>query len=161
MRKLIITLTVILAAMTAAKAQPRAVGISVGPYEAVTFQHMVYGTDDFFQLDLGYQVGSPMPGSMRLAATYNMILMQPDWFGGDWNFYVGPGAQFGSGFRSLKALSFSAVCQVGLEYNFDFPLMVSAEVRPSIGICLSSDKFKYDLDGLFGFIPTISAKYRF
>ena len=89
MRKLIITLTVILAAMTAAKAQPRAVGISVGPYEAVTFQHMVYGTDDFFQLDLGYQVGSPMPGSMRLAATYNMILMQPDWFGGEWNFYVG------------------------------------------------------------------------
>ena len=151
----------ILAALTAAKAQTRAVGISVGPYQAVTFQHMVYGTDDFFQLDLGYQVGVPMPGSMRMTATYNMILMQPDWFGGDWNFYVGPGAQLGTGFRSLKALSLGATCQVGLEYNFDFPLMLSAEVRPTIGICLSSDQFKYDLDGLFGFIPTISAKYRF
>ena len=161
MKKIIITLTVILAAMTAAKAQPRAVGISVGSYEAVTFQHMVYGTDDFFQLDLGYQVGYPAPGSMRLTATYNMILLQPKWFGGEWNFYVGPGAQLGSGFRSLKALTFGATCQVGLEYNFDFPLMLSAEVRPTIGICLSSDRFKYDLDGLFGFIPTISAKYRF
>ena len=161
MKKLIITLTVILAALTAAKAQTRAVGISVGPYQAVTFQHMVYGTDDFFQLDLGYQVGVPMPGSLRMTATYNMILMQPDWFGGDWNFYVGPGAQLGTGFRSLKALSLGATCQVGLEYNFDFPLMLSAEVRPTFGVCISTDKFKYDLDGLFGFVPTISAKYRF
>ena len=98
MRKLIITLTVILAAMTAAKAQPRAVGISVGPYEAVTFQHMVYGTDNVFQLDLGFHTGVPASGSIRMMASYNINILSPKWTDeGTWNFYAGPGVYLGGG----------------------------------------------------------------
>lgn len=156
---LILTLAVM---SFAASAQVRSVGVSIGPFEGVSLQHWVYGTDDFFQLDLGYQVGVPMPGSMRMTATYNMILMQPEFTAeGVWNFYVGPGVQLGSGFRTLKALSLGAVCQVGLEYQFWFPLALSVEARPNIGVCISQDRFKYDVDGLFGLIPTISAKYMF
>ena len=67
----------------------------------------------------------------------------------------------GSGFNSYKAFSIGVTGQAGLEYNFWFPLSLSVDVRPTFGIMVSESRVKYDVDGLLGFCPTISAKFLF
>ena len=162
MKRIILIIAIMLTAV-AANAQVRAVGIGLGGAETVSLQHYIYGQDNtFFQLDLVYHTGVPSSGSLRLTATYNMIFWSPEWtWIGDWNFYAGPGLQFGSGFSSMKSFSVGLTAQAGLEYLFDFPLQLSVELRPSFGLLLSESIFKYDVDGLMGFIPVISARYRF
>lgn len=161
--KRFILVTVIILATVSAKAQVRAVGIGLGGSETISLQHYIYGMDDcFFQLDFGYHTGVPSSGSTRLTATYNMVILSPEWtWMGEWNFYAGPGIQLGSGFTPLKSFNIGVAAQVGLEYVFDFPLQLSVDLRPSFGILLSEGRFKYDMDGLMGFIPVVSARYRF
>ncbi len=146
-----------------ANAQVRAVGFGVGGSETLSMQHYVYGYDDsFFQLDLGYHTGVPSSGSLRLTGTYNMLFMSPRWTSeGTWNLYAGPGIQIGSDFSGMKPFSLGLAVQVGLEYIFDFPLQLSVDLRPSFGVLVSDDRYRYDIDGLMGFIPVISARYRF
>lgn len=161
MKRLLTVITIFLIAL-AANAQPRAVGISVGAVEGVSFQHMVYGQENFFQLDLGYHPGTYLSGSMRLTGTYNYIIASPRITSdGTWNLYAGPGVTLGTGFNSFRAFNIGVAAQVGVEYAFWFPLQLSVDLRPSFGVVISEDRFKYDVDGVFGFIPTISARYVF
>ena len=162
MRRIVITLTVLLAVAFTAGAKPRSVGLGFGSIQNVSMQHMVYGTDNFFQLDLGYHVGVPSTGTMRLTGTYNYMILSPKWTEkGTWNFYAGPGVSLGSGFNIDKAVSLGVTAQVGLEYIFEFPLQLAVDLRPSFGVMLGNDRFRYDLDGLMGFIPTLTARYMF
>ena len=72
MRRLLLILVVACLSI-GAKAQVRSLGVTLGPYEAVTLQHWVYGTDNIFQLDLGYHTGVPSGGSIRMMAAYNIL----------------------------------------------------------------------------------------
>ena len=62
--------------------------------------------------------------------------------------------------------------QAGLEYNFEFPLQLSVDIRPYFGFHVAegrdinselsySPKTGFYNRGLLGFIPTLSARYRF
>ena len=146
-----------------AGAQVRSLGVSVGPYEAVSFQHIVYGTDNVFQLDLGYFNGLPKAGSVRLMGSCNITIASPEWTEeGEWNFYAGPGAYLGAGWAPGKGLTFGIMAVAGLEYLFDsLPLQLSADIRPMIGTVLTNDDFIFDRDCLLGFVPTVSARYLF
>ena len=146
-----------------ANAQIRSVGLSVGPFEGVSMQHWVYGTENLFQLDLGYHTGVPYSGSIRLSGTYNIMFMTPEWTDeGQWNLYAGPGAYLGGGWASGKGLVFGVMAIVGVEYIFDsIPLQLSADMRPAIGTVLTNDQFIFDKDGLLGFVPTVSVRYLF
>lgn len=174
MKRVIIAITLaaaFAASVFTASAKPRSVGIGLGAYQNISMQHMIYGTDRFFQLDLGYHVGVRQygmaytgdQGTLRLMATYNIPIMSFDWTSeGTWNFYAGPGFTLASDFSSDKAISIGVVAQAGIEYLFDdIPLQLSADVRPFAGLIISNDRFMYDLDGFMGFIPTISARYWF
>lgn len=162
MKRLILIFALSLAALSA-NAQVRAAGISLGGSESLSMQHYIYGHDaSFFQLDLGYHTGVPSSGSLRLTGTYNRIFWSPRWTSeGEWNMYAGPGIQIGSDFSPLKSFNFSLAAQVGLEYQFDFPLLLSVDLRPSFGVLISEGRYRYDIDGLMGFIPVVSARYRF
>ncbi len=162
MKRLILISALILTALTA-NAQVRAVGIGLGGSETLTMQHYIYGQDNsFFQLDLGYHTGVPSSGSLRLTGTYNILFWSPEWTAeGKWNMYAGPGIQVGSDFSPLRSFSVGLAAQVGLEYLFDFPLQLSVDLRPSFGLMISESRFKYDIDGLMGFIPVLTARYRF
>lgn len=162
MKRLLLTL-VILTTSLIANAQMRAVGFGLGSTQTITLQHYVYGCDeDFFQLDLGYHVGVPSSGSLRLTGTYNFMIMSPKWTSeGTWNLYAGPGFQIGSGFITSKPFNLGLAVQVGIEYIFDFPLQLSVDLRPAFGLQVTSDRYRFDSDGLMGCIPTISARYRF
>ena len=146
-----------------ARAQVRSVGLTVGPYEAVSFQHMVYGTDNVFQLDLGFHTGVPASGSIRMMASYNINILSPKWTDeGTWNFYAGPGVYLGGGWAPGKGLTLGVMAIVGLEYIFDdLPLQLSADMRPALGAVLLKDVSVFDKDSLLGLIPTVSARYMF
>ncbi len=146
-----------------AKAQVRSLGVTAGPYEAVSFQHMVYGTDNVFQLDLGYFNGLPSVGSVRLMGSYNITIASPEWTeAGEWNFYAGPGVYLGAGWAPGKGLTFGVMGVVGLEYLIDsIPLQLSADIHPMIGTVLTNDDFIFDKDGLLGLVPTLSVRYLF
>lgn len=158
-------LLIMLAACLAfgAKAQVRSLGLSVGPYEAVSFQHMVYGTENVFQLDLGYHTGVPNAGWARLMGTYNIMILSPKWTDeGTWNFYAGPGAYMGASWASGKGVAFGVMGIAGLEYIFDdLPIQLSADMRTCLGTVLTKNGYVFDTDGLLSLVPTVSARYMF
>ena len=162
MRRLLLILVVACLSI-GAKAQVRSLGVTLGSYEAVSFQHMVYGTDNVFQLDLGYHLGVPDSGAVKMMASYNINILSPKWTDeGTWNFYAGPGVYLGGGWAPGKGLTLGAMAVVGLEYLFDaLPLQLSADMRPSVGAILLKDVTVFDKDSLLGLIPTVSARYMF
>ena len=161
--KRILLLLALVCLSFAANAQVRSVGLTLGPLEAVSMQHMVYGTDDVFQLDLGYHTGVPSSGSLRLMASYNIMILSPDWTDeGKWNFYAGPGFYLGASWASGKGLSMGLMAIAGLEYIFDsLPIQLSVDIRPCIGTTMTAERFVYDKDSLLGLVPAVSARYLF
>lgn len=162
MKKVVLILALVCLSI-AAKAQVRSVGLTLGSFDAVSMQHAVYGTDDVFQLELGYHTGVPSSGSLRLMATYNIMILSPDWTDeGKWNFYAGPGFYLGASWASGKGLSLGLMGIAGLEYIFDsLPLQLSVDIRPCIGTTMTAERFIYDTDSLLGLAPTVSARYLF
>jgi len=191
MKKLYITIITILAFAVSSVAQPRAVGLKVGPVLEASYQHSVMRGDAFIQADFGFDYLNYgyKPGT-KATATYNMIIGHPQWGGtNDWNFYVGPGISIGyvgdsgnydygieeKGSETINGrMGFmtSLVFQVGIEYNFAFPLQISCDLRPMFGFHICNDYtspeygyakggFQYYDSGVYGFIPSISVRYRF
>lgn len=162
MRRLLI-ISLLACLSLCAKAQVRSVGATFGTYEAVSFQHIVYGTDNVFQLDLGYHLGLPDSGAVKMMASYNINILSPKWTDkGTWNFYAGPGVYLGGGWAPGKGLALGVMAIVGLEYLFDgLPIQLSADMRPSLGAILLNEVTVYDKDNLLGLIPTVSARYMF
>lgn len=73
------------------------------------------------------------------------------------HWYVGPGAGVNFWFNAYNPVSLSIGGQVGLEYNFDFPLQLSLDIRPMIGIIDPWDNSNLwpDMSAAFGI------RYRF
>ena len=198
MRKKILTIIFIaVAAVCAASAQPRALGIRVGVsgLEA-DYQHILVNKNQFLEgalgLDFGYNANG-VPG-IKATATYNFIWARPAWTDkGTWALYAGPGAMIGyvndevhyksaDGVNIVNFLDegfMLGICgQVGVEYTFWFPLQLSIDLRPAVGMHVN-DGYSYTDpvdptvthrrasrvglydNGLLGFAPTISVRYRF
>lgn len=168
-------------------AQPRAVGLRIGAtgFE-VSYQHTL--GKDFIEADAGMDFGYGGPG-IKAAASYNFIFARPAWSDrGSWALYAGPGVAMGyvsdrttytilgyDGMREypLKVhpadhgFMFALSGQVGLEYNFWFPLQLSVDIRPYFGFHVNDGYYSYGSKtgfynyGLMGFIPTLSVRYRF
>ena len=94
------------------------------------------------------------------------MLAKPQWSDrGEWGVYAGPGAVVGLDiFGDTKSFSVAAAGQVGLEYSFDFPLLLAVDMRPCIGLHVNTGKGArvgfYD-NGLLGLVPNLSVRYRF
>ena len=175
MKKLVIAAVILFCGLTSLSAQPRSIGGSIGTAITAIYQHSLHN-GNFIETNLGYYFGTgpvysydPISGynrtgkdAVRLSATYNIIILSPKWTSkGDWNFYAGPGLSLGSGFNPYRAFTVGIAGQAGLEYNFWFPLTLSADLRPTFGIMVSDGRVKYDVDGLLGLCPSVSAKFRF
>ena len=155
-----------------ALSQPRAIGIRTGWGHELSFQYSFLDTQ-FLQLDLG-TVGF-YPEGARLTGTYNYIFSKPQWTPrGDWAWYAGFGATIGMRHSTVVAepdrekvdynyLLAGAVGHFGLEYNFWFPLQLSLDLRPIIGVAVGrGPAHGFYTDGIgFGFIPALSARYKF
>lgn len=146
MKRIIIIAALVLGFTVAASAQPRALGARFGYGAELSYQHSM--GDNFIEADLG--LGNFK--FLNVAATYNFMIAQPDWTSqGTWGFYAGPGAALSAG---NDVLYIGIAGQVGLEYTFDFPLQISIDMRPQLG--LVSGAF-----GIWGWHPHLGLRYRF
>ena len=147
MKKIILLAAMLLGFAVAAAAQPRAVGLRLGYGAEATYQHNV-GSANFIEANLGLNDFS----TLNVAGTYNWMIAQPQWTDrGEWGFYAGAGAAVGF---AQKSVYVGAAGQAGLEYSFWFPLQLSIDIRPQLG--LVNSKF-----GLWGWYPHLSVRYKF
>ena len=159
MKKIIVLAAVILGFSVAAAAQPRAIGFRIGNGGEISYQHTL--GQNFLEVDGGLGLG--FDGVFNIGATgiYNFMIAQPQWTDrGEWGFYAGPGASVGLGLGEANYLTLAAAGMVGLEYTFWFPLQLSVDIRPMVGISVA-DGVSFYRNGLLGFSPCISARYRF
>lgn len=192
MKKLFIALAIILGTAAIASAQMKSAGLRFGAtgFDLV-YQHNM-GSDRFAEADLGLDFGYNVNGNVGVKATaiYNFVWARPAWTQqGTWALYAGPGLSLGfvddlvpyevgdviKGYYD-NGFMFSVTGQVGIEYNFDFPLQIALDIRPYFGMHINDGRFRipntdtvvkyekkigfYD-NGLLGFAPCISVRYRF
>lgn len=192
MKRLIISLAILLGAVITVSAQPKSVGLRIGGTGLdATYEHYM-GKNRFAEGNLGLDFGYNANGNVgvKATATYNFIWARPAWTNeGSWALYAGPGLSLGfvddqvpyeiagviNGYYD-NGFMLSLAAQVGVEYNFDFPLCLSIDIRPYFGFHINDGRFRvpntdtvvhyeskigfYD-NGLLGFIPTLSIRYRF
>ncbi len=145
MKRILLVAALVLGFAAAASAQPRAIGIRGGYGVELSYQHSAGA--NFIQADLGL-AGK----SLNLAASYNLSLAQ---FGGGFNFYAGPSAAVGLGFNP-GWLGLGVGGNVGIEYQFSFPLQLSLEIRPQLGLNFSNGVYL----NYWGW-PTLGIRYAF
>ena len=159
MRRIIFILIATFASVFMAEAQPKALGIRAGMDCQLSYEHGV-SSGDFVEVDLGVEFIYGYAVGLNAAAGYNFMIAQPEWTQkGQWGFYAGPAVKAGylwiGGYLAVGA-------QVGLEYSFDFPLQVSLDIRPTVGVAIEGDTCSiYGAGAILGSIPCLSLRYRF
>lgn len=186
MKKIIFTLVAVLAFTAVATAQPKSIGGRFGYMGLeVSYEHGMAGAN-FLELNGGLDFGWDGTPGFIASGIYNFMIAQPNWSRGEWGFYAGPGAYAGYVDDRVKVdhidneswhghsfhapgFTFGITGQVGLEYTFWFPLQLSVDLRPYLGLHINGDgeyhyEHKvgwYDRGASMGFAPTLSVRYRF
>ena len=160
MKKLLLVAIMAAAGIAAAVAQPRAIGANIGYGLDVSYQHTL-GEDNMIDLS----VNIPLFNGIGATATYDWINpfgLQIPWNNkGEWNWNLGVGAGVGIyGFRS-PSFYVGAAGHVGVEYNFWFPLQLSVDWRPNIGVTGIDDAFGFNTGGLYRTGFTLGVRYLF
>ena len=173
----LILAAVLLFGTIAAYAQPRAAGLRLGWGFEASYQHTINA--GFLEGDLGLDLyDANLPG-FKATVAYDFLFNTNAKFTnrGKWLLYAGPGISFGhvgdtvNYFEDIKgALNGSMVglvAQAGIEYTFWFPLQLSLDMRPCFGIHINdqTDFYRRHTEfynyGLYGFIPSLSVRYKF
>jgi hypothetical protein len=140
MKKLFLLSLVVLGFVLTANAQDisaNAIGLRMGDSDGlgaeISYQHAL-GENNRLELDLGWRDGSNYNG-FKLAGLYQWV-----WdLDGSFNWYAGAGGGLGSfSFDSPSGKDVTdtfifAAGNIGIEYNFDIPLLLSLDFRPEIG----------------------------
>ena len=156
MKKILVIAALMLGFAAAAVAQPRAVGLRLGYGAEVSYQHTL--GNNFIEADLGV-LG--FGANFNANAIYNFMIAQPQWTDrGEWGFYAGPGVALGGGgVAGVGYFNAGVAGQVGLEYTFWFPLQLSIDLRPQLGVVVvpnAGSAFYFD-----SWCPALSVRYRF
>lgn len=153
-------------AMMAQDISDNAIGLRLGDSDGfgaeISYQRAL-GSDNRLELDLGFRSSNKYNGDgFKLAGIYQWV-----WnIDGGFNWYAGPGAGVASysyDYRDNNNNKFDESetyvfvgGDVGIEYNFDIPLMLSLDVRPEFGLGNSNfDNNNLDLD------IALSVRYQF
>ncbi len=152
MKKLILTTFAIFIGLTCVNAQDiadNAIGLRLGDSDGfgteVSYQRAL-GDNNRLEVDLGWRSGKSYDG-FKLAGLYQWVWQLE----GDFNWYAGAGAGFGSysfdnknGSDYNETFAFLAG-DVGIEYSFDFPLLLSLDFRPELGFGDFNDDLDFDI----------------
>ena len=161
MKKTLFTLFITLgtfAFMNAQEISKNAIGLRLGDSDGfgaeITYQRGL-SDNNRLELDLGIRSGSNYDG-FKLAGLYQWIWS----IDGNFNWYAGAGGGLGNysydlptPFKDVSETFVFIAGDVGIEYNFDFPLLVSLDARPEFGF----GDFRNDLD----FDIALSFRYQF
>ncbi len=154
MKKFFMVLAAVVAMGFAANAQDNALGLRFGGgngYGAELSYQKGLGANRL-ELDLGLSNNSN-DNYFHLTGMY-----QWNWnISGGWNWYVGPGAQLG--YCSNHGFGLSVGGQLGIEYKFSIPLMISLDIRPLWNV-VRPDKCAV-LNRAYGLDGSLSVRYCF
>lgn len=129
-----------------------AIGLRLGDSDGfgteVSYQRAVGSNNNRIELDLGIRSNRDFD-AIRLTGLYHWV-----WnIDGGFNWYVGPGAglasidfdndRFGRDFDNETYAYIAG--NIGLEYNFDFPLLLSLDFRPELGFGDFNDDVDFDI----------------
>ena len=149
MKKLFLTFFALTLGLTLATAQnisENAIGLRLGDSDGfgaeVSYQRAL-NDNNRLEANLGWRSGKNYDG-FKLTGLYQWV-----WeLDGDFNWY--PGAGGGIGSYSVDELDDSdtflvAAGNVGIEYNFDIPLLLSLDFRPELGFGDFNDDLDFDI----------------
>jgi len=142
MKKLILVAAFFLTAIVSVNAQSianNALGVRFGDNDGfggeISYQHAL-GDNHRLELDLGFRSHKNFD-AFKLTGLHQWVMN----IDGGFNWYVGLGAGVGSwswdddGFGDDDDGVFVNLDgNLGIEYNFDFPLLISLDVRPEFGV---------------------------
>ena len=141
MKKLFFAFIFVLASAVSANAQTisdNALGLRLGGASAfgaeVSYQRALV-ENNRLELDLGWRNASDFD-AFKLTGIYQWV-----WnIDGGFNWYAGPGAGIGSvndkrptQYRGNDGVFLFLAGDIGIEYNFDIPLLLSLDFRPEFG----------------------------
>lgn len=153
-------LAMLVVASVMAYAQPRAIGGNLGSGVGFSYQHS-FGESNMLDVAASIPVinGFGIGGSV----TYDWI----DPFNapvpwnekGEWHWYMGVGG--GAGMYQFNNPKWFAgvVGHIGIEYDFWFPLQLSVDWRPNIGVSNYYNNW-FNLGGLYGGV-SLGVRYKF
>ena len=166
MRRIIVIFSAVLCVAVTAGAQSRALGVRFAGYSGmeVSYEHVLGDEPNFLEAEVGINAHHSTVG-FQVTGIYNWQISEFDWTPrGDWSLYAGPGVSFGTSAHKNDDSTYSTkgfigiTGQIGLEYEFWFPLQLSLDIRPVLGIT----KGGFWDDGLtYGLLPTFSIRYCF
>lgn len=117
----------------------------------VSYQHGL-GDNNRLEVDLGWRSGNDFDG-FKLIGLYQWIWVLE----GDFNWYAGVGGGLGSfdnDRNNSRNETFAvAAGNIGIEYIFDIPLMISLDFRPELGFGSFNDDLDFDI--------ALGIRYRF
>lgn len=146
MKKLIAIAVALVAFAAVSVAQPRAIGIRAGWGGELSYQHSL--GSNFAEFDLGL-----FNHAASITGIYDFIIAGD----GNFNFYAGPGAQLGMWtVKDNGGLDLGLAAQIGVEYNFSFPMQISVDWKPVFHF-LGPDDYK----GFYGYGAALGLRYRF
>jgi hypothetical protein len=159
MKKSIILVAILaIVSVGSAIAQPRAIGANIGYGIDLSYQHSLGEAN---MIDVSINV--PFFEGIGATATYDWVnpfgAVIPWDYEGQWNWNLGVGA--GLGIYGFKAPAFYAgvVGHVGISYDFWFPMQLSLDYRPNIGI-VGGEGLTFNTSGLYSGI-TLGVRYLF
>ena len=139
--------------LSAQEVSQHAIGIRTGDNDGfgveVSYQKKM-GAINRFELDLGFRDNKNFD-AWKLSGIYQWV-----WnIDGNFNWYAGFGGGIGSWNNKTTlniddGLFVNAVGNIGIEYNFDIPLLISLDFRPEFGIVNDFGDNDLDLDIALG-----------
>ena len=160
MKKLLFTLVLVVCAFIYADAQPRAIGANLGYGASFSYQHNL-GEANFLDVN----VDLPFFEGIGATVTYDWInpfnTAIPWNNKGSWDWSLGGGAAGGCyGLFTNTANAYVGVAgHVGVAYDFWFPLQLSLDYRPNIGVHFGNGA-AFNPYGLYSGI-SLGVRYRF
>ena len=150
-------------------AQPRAIGGRMGAFCGVSYEHSL-SEKNMVEMELGWGLGARL-----WIDPFNAKFPWDEQ--GEWHWYLGAGAAGGYGWNAYTSSTtggvkvgvtgsrnwgfVGAVARVGFEYDFWFPLQLSVDYRPTIGVGLA-DNFSNGVDaGCYWNVTGISLGVRY
>ncbi len=150
MKKIILLLTVCVSFTFAASAQEiadNAIGLRLGDSDGfgaeISYQRAL-GDNNRLEADLGWRSGNDYDG-FKLTGLYQWV-----WeLDGNFNWYAGAGGGLGSYSFDNNNFDdetfFFVAGDIGIEYNFDIPLLLSLDFRPELGFGDFRDDLDFDI----------------
>lgn len=150
------------ASVTVLYAQPRAIGGRLGAGLEFSYEHSLQSSNM-----LSIDAGLCLFHGAEVAVTYDWINpgghdFSSVWSGrGTWNWYAGVGGAAGGYWAKYSGGFLGAAGRIGVEYNFWFPLQLSIDYRPVLGVRFYDSEALFYGPGFFSGAVALGARYRF